>query len=195
MKRFLTIIAFLAVSATALFAQTSSYRVIEPGMKYKELKNIYDSKEYVKSVADPYNKTWIGIGSFFMPGIGQIASNETRRGFAFIGGSILVSAFGSYFADSLLDVTVKDADGNYEFTDEKAAMRYVAMLVASGAAELALAIWSSADAVKVAKVKNMYYGDLMKQRAMEVKLHPSFDVTRTSDGLKPVAGMTLAVNF
>lgn len=195
MKRFLIIIACLSVSASSLFAQTNTYRTLEPGMKYKELKSIYNHKDYVKSVSDPYSKTWMGIGSFFMPGIGQIASNETRRGFAFIGGSVLISTVGSNSADKLLDLTVKDADGNYKFTDEKAAMRCVATLAGVGLAELALAIWSSADAVKVAKVKNMYYGDLMKQHAMDVKLHPSFDVTRTSNGLKPVAGMTLAVNF
>ena len=95
MKRFLIIIAFLAVSASSLFAQTNTYRTLEPGMKYKELKSIYNHKDYVKSVSDPYSKTWMGIGSFFMPGIGQIASNETRRGFAFIGGSVLISTVGS----------------------------------------------------------------------------------------------------
>ena len=54
----------------------------------------------------------------------------------------------------------------------------------------AVRIASSVDAAIVAKVKNMYEHDLMS-----VSLYPSYDYIKTSEGLRPTAGLTLAVRF
>ena len=37
---------------------------IRKGMPYKELKRIYDPKEYIRDVADPYNSGVAGVCSF-----------------------------------------------------------------------------------------------------------------------------------
>lgn len=90
---------------------------------------------------------------------------------------------------------MKDSDGHYIITDEKAAGKWVGAIVGVGLGSMVYYIWNICDAVKVAKVKNMYYQDLAGGRAMEFSLPPSFDYAMTSDGTKPVAGMTLAVRF
>ena len=70
MKRILTILVLAAV-CTAASAQTISY---------KELKNVYSPKDYVKSDVDPYQVFWIGLESFAAPGLGQLTMKETKRG-------------------------------------------------------------------------------------------------------------------
>jgi len=56
-------------------------------------------------------------------------------------------------------------------------------------------IWNICDAVRVAKVKNMYYQDMTGGRSFEMDMYPSVQYALTSDGAKPVAGMTLSMRF
>lgn len=61
---------------------------ITPNMKYKQLKRIYNYKEYEKTLADRYSPVWSGVASFFIPGLGQMISGEVGRGFAYLGGHV-----------------------------------------------------------------------------------------------------------
>jgi hypothetical protein len=49
----------------------------------------------------------------------------------------------------------------------------------------------------VAKVKNMYMEDLRKSGyyGLDVDFYPSVNYVRTTSGVKPTAGMTLALRF
>lgn len=197
MKRIATLVIAFALTAATVSAQ------IAPGMKYKELKNIYNAKEYVKSQNDPYSKGWSGFASFVMPGLGQLIDGEVGRGIAIIGGNIAINSVGYYCAGKMVSYLQKDASGNYMkdsdghyiFTDEKAAAKWLGGIIAAGLGATIYDIWNICDAVKVAKVKNMYYQDLTGKRAMEFSLTPSFDYAMTADGTQPVAGMTLALRF
>lgn len=197
MKRIVLLIAAVVLTATSLSAQ------IAPGLKYKDLKDMYNPKMYVKSVSDPYSPFWSGVGSLVVPGLGQLVSGETGRGFAIFGGNVAFGIAETVCAYKLLDYVekdangnyVKDANGSYVISDEKAAMPWSIAIVAVSAANLAYGIWNICDAVKVAKVKNMYYQDLQGARPMEMELYPSVDFARSADGFQPVAGMTLAVRF
>ena len=51
------------------------------------------------------------------------------------------------------------------------------------------------DAVRVAKVKNMYEQDLRKKYTFDVDFHPSVNYIQTADGIQPTAGLTLALKF
>lgn len=190
MKRIIVLLASIALSASVLSAQT-----ITPGMKYKDLKDMYNPKEYVKSDVDPYSKTWAGICSFLSPGTGQIVAGEVGRGFRFMLGSALVAGVGSYAADGLVENVYKDANDEYQFVNKDKAMTYFWVLMGSGVAELVMAVWSASDAVKVAKVKNMYYQDLMKRYGVSAQVYPSFSFVEGANGLQPTAGMTLSVSF
>ena len=197
MKRFFLILAAVVMTATALSAQ------VAPGMKYRELKGMYNHKNYVKSSVDPYSKGWSGLASAIVPGLGQIICGETGRGIAIIGGDIAFGVGTRLCVNQFLNYVEKDADGKYKkdenglfvVTDEKAALKWGYGLIGLAAGNMVYWIWNICDATKVAKVKNMYYQDLKGGRTMEFNMYPSVDLAMTAKGTTPVAGMTLALQF
>jgi hypothetical protein len=62
---------------------------------------------------------------------------------------------------------------------------------------LAIDICAIVDGVRVAKVKNMYMDDLRKSGyyGLDVDFYPSVNYVRTTSGVQPTAGMTLALRF
>ncbi len=152
---------------------------IKEGMRYKEYKDLYDTKYYVHEIGDEYSPGWAGVASFFIPGLGQGVAGEWGRAAAVFGGDLALSA--AYFL-----LTMDAGEGT-------AALALIP-LIGLGV----LDIWSIVDAVHVAKVKNMYYQDIRSQRAsLDVKLTPYFAYTPTnvSGGLQPTAGLSLRVSF
>lgn len=186
-KLFIIIIAALACSVSANAQKIGSinpegylysYRPaesVEPGMKYKELKKIYNPKEYTPIHTDRYNPNLAGLSSFFLPGLGQMICNQNGRGWAILGSYIgcgVVSALGT--------------NG-----DEISTAASIA-----GLCGMVLNIWSIVDAVKVAKVSNMYDQDLKKKCFQaEVAMYPSVSYMNTSNGTIHTAGMSLAIRF
>ena len=147
---------------------------VSPSLKYKEMARIYDYRNYTKSVYDQYSPAGSGIASFFIPGLGQMICGEWGRGFAWLGGS-----FGCYLITALS--TAADAP-------------VLTLMCASGL--LAIDICAIVDGVRVAKVKNMYMSDLRSAGyAFDVDLYPSINYVKTSTGVQPTAGMTLALRF
>ena len=196
MKRIVFILAIFVMTATSISAQ------VIPGMKYSELKDIYSPRSYVRTSADPYSPFWSGVASFAVPGLGQLICKETGRGIAVFAGDVAFGVAGGYCIDKFLDYCEKDANGNYKkdadgglvVTDEKAAKKWGAAFLGVAAGNLCYWVWNICDARKVAKVKNMYYQDLQKH-AFEFDMYPTFDYAMTSNGMKPVAGMTLSLQF
>lgn len=191
---------FLLAGAVALPAQGPSYAQnpyrpaaprIEPGMKYSQLKHLYDYREYsARGGWEQYSPGVSGLISFFVPGAGQWLCGETGRGFAWFGATLasalLVSA-GSAMTGVGLWVAMAGDSG-----------LLVAGLTTAGigmASWLIIDICSILDAVKVAKVKNMYYRDL-RARGYSLKLHPSVEGFRMPGGaLQFSPGLSLALNF
>ena len=64
-----------------------------------------------------------------------------------------------------------------------------------GLASLAVEIAAIVDAVRVAKVKNMYDQDMRNNYSLDVNIYPSFNYTHTANGIQPTAGLTLAMRF
>ena len=196
MKRLVLIIAAMVLMGSNLSAQ------VVPGMKYKELKDIYRTSTYVKSDVDPYSPFWAGVGSFFVPGLGQVISGEAGRGVAVFAGDVAFGVAASLCAHKFMSYVQKDANGNYmkdsdgEFimTDDKTAYKWGLGTLGVSLAGCAYWIWNICDAARVAKVKNMYYQDL-QGKSMVIDLYPSFDYTLTSEGFAPVTGMTLSLRF
>ena len=149
MKRILTIIV-LAAACTSAFAQKAPQ-----SSSYSELKNFYNASDYVKSDVDPYSVFWIGLESFGAPGTGQLIMKETGRGWAFLGASVALGATQSIFAQNVVDLIEKDANGKWSISDanKDKARNYLAAVGGVMVAQLGLSIWSCIDAVKIAKVK------------------------------------------
>lgn len=195
MKKTIFIIIAALFCATSINAQKInnvnaegylySYRAaeeVEVGMKYKELKKVYDPKMYTPVHTDRYNPNLAGLSSFFMPGLGQMTCKENGRGWAFLGSYIGCFLITSACTNATLMGT------------ENTVIDLVAGLGSIACATIN--IWSIVDAVKVAKVKNMYDQDLKKKYFQpEVSMHPSVSYMNTANGPIPTAGMSLALRF
>lgn len=156
---------------------------LKPGMKYKELKHIYNYREFSSVIGDRYSPAWSGVCSFLLPGLGQMICGEVGRGFIFFG-SALVGTAGSYAimkagTNSRGDISTGAAIGS----------------LALSAGVLAIDIISIVDGVRVAKVKNMYEQDMKKAYSFKMNIYPSFDCAIVGNTYQPVAGLKLAVNF
>ena len=197
MKRFFILLAAVVFTATSLSAQVAT------GLKYKDLKDMYNPRNYTSTNTDPYSRVWSGVASAFIPGLGQLICGETGRGLAVfagdaafgIGAAVCVGKFYDYVQKDADGKVMKDADGKLIITDEKAAMKWGWGLVGLAAGNAVYWLWNVCDAVKVSKVKNMYHQDLQGRHAAEFNLYPSVDFAMMSNGVKPVTGMTLSMKF
>lgn len=190
MKRFVIILALTLISVAA------SAQYIG-GARYKDIKDTYNYKEYMPSQVDPYSPTWSSIFSFFVPGSGQMLSGEVLRGALFLGGGVVLSTLLEDTAEDLLKQLAVDADGAVTgWVDKNAGQTDVWIALGLSAMELGLGIWSSIDANKIAKVKNMYYQDMLGRRsAVEMNFNPTIAFTPTAAGsvqAAPGMGFTLA---
>lgn len=147
--------------------------IITVGMKYKELKNIYDFGDWHGGY-EKYSPFWCGFGSFFIPGLGQMCAGEGLRGLGHVGINVGLSILSTGFL-------ANDQVGAYILTE---------------IARFGLNIWSIIDASRVAKVKNMYYTDLRSQYSdISVDMYPSLIPTYSQSGLSTVPSMTFAISF
>lgn len=156
---------------------------ITPNMKYKQLKRIYNHKEYEKTFADRYSPAWSGVASFFIPGLGQMICGEVGRGFAYLGGHVGGMILAPLIIGAGTDV--------YGYVSTGAAVTALAIY----AGVIALDICAIVDGVRVAKVKNMYEQDLKKLYAIDVDLYPSVNFIQLGNNIQPTAGLTLAIKF
>ena len=190
MKRIVILIMLAAVSTT-VFAQRAPQST-----SYKDLKNYYSARDYVRSDTDPYSVFWIGLESLVAPGLGQLIMKETGRGWAFLGTSVVLGTAGGILAQNVASFAVQNVDGTYSISeaDRNKASGYLIALGGVALAQLAVDIWSCVDAVKIAKVKNQYYQDGRRRHA-NASLYPSVNLTQTATGVAPAPGMTFALTF
>lgn len=183
MKRFVFITIIAIASAVSAHAQFSN------PARYSDLKHEFSAKNYVQQVNDPYNKTWSEVLAFFVPGSSQIMMREPVRGLIFLGASYICEEVIRDSAAELLKHVVTDADGTVTGFDGDAKVTPSLRGVLGGAAALlGVAIWSSIDAGKVAKVKNQYY--------QKITARPNVSFTPGQSGsLMPAAGVSLSMNF
>ncbi len=149
-------------------------RTLKPNMKYKELRPLYDTRDYVHYESAAYKPGIMGIASFLIPGFGDCLVDEWGRGLLQFGGTIVCTAGASILSKG------------YHFDEG-------AFVCAAGG--LAIWIWSIFDAVKVSKIKNMYIHDYMKMYGADFKLYPSVSCLTTTGKTIPTAGLTLALTF
>lgn len=148
---------------------------------YRLNRKLYDSKLYVRSPDDKYNPAKLGIASFVVPGAGQIIAGETGRGILFF--SATTGSLVLMIAGAAQVVTTMG---------EKGAETMMLGLLST----LTFGIWSVVDAVKVAKVNNMYYQDLKKrEKEIEVGLSPVSELIFIDGRKVHTLGVSLSLNF
>ena len=171
--------------------KTNSYKPnttqpVREGMRYSEYKSLYDKSMYVHQPGDPYSPSWAGVASFLIPGLGQGVTDEWGRGALFFlaNAGLGVGTYLTYYGMLHYREPYK-TNNTYYF-------------LAITAARLAVDIWSITDAVKIAKIKNMYNQDIRGQRTamMEYGISPSLTFAPDINcGLTPVAGLSLNLSF
>jgi len=149
--------------------------------QYKINKTHYDYHSYSYQVGDPYNTGVAGLCSFLIPGLGQMLSGETGRGFAFLGADLGFSAL--YIVgvvNSANDISM-NGDGSSG----------AGLMVAGGIGMLVVDIWAIVDAVRVAKVNNLAFRDKNKT-SFNLKIQPIIFQTNNS---KTASGLSIKVTF
>ena len=192
----------IAIAVLALACITVSAQRISGSSSYKDLKDYYSAKNYVKTSSDPYSVFWTGFESFATPGVGHLLMKETGRGWAFIGGEVVISMIGQTAVNSLMAQVqikdgeiVKDENGQIIFADESKAKSAVGFMIGAVVLDAALRVWCCIDGVKVAKVKNQYYRDLYGKHAFNTSVYPSVNMVSDGNKVVPATGMTFALNF
>ena len=177
MKKLLLISALLlGLSTVNLQAQT-----------YSQNKLKYDSHLYISQFDDPYNPALSGVCSFFLPGLGQMVSGEVGRGLGFLGGSVACGLIGSVgYGVAMLNAYSGDSQ-NAGFG--------VGMMVIGFTAMTAIDIWSIVDAVKVAKVNNMYIQSLRKRTSVNIEMAPYISQISVNNKIDTPVGLSMRVTF
>ena len=167
---------------------------VREGMRYKEYKRFYNKRDYICQADDPYSPWLAGWASYFIPGLGQCVCGEWGRGLSFFLGTYLT---GSMAIASLAECTacyVYDEQDYCYDSYNRDCSGAVALLLAAGT----IYVWNICDAVKVAKIKNMYYQDMYGRR-QEIKLHIEPYVDYKPISISPMAnlssGVSLKLNF
>lgn len=165
--------------------------------KYKELKSLYNTRDYVKVQGQPYSPFWNGFASFLIPGLGEIFEGEWGRGLCIAGANILMGSYtrsvgNKWLTDFNAWYDVQDLD-NIDY-DTMPGVPGGYFLV--GLARVALGIWSIVDASKIAKVKDMYWQDCMGYTSVSLSMDPYFAYTPIpGTGIQPVTGVSLKLTF
>lgn len=166
---------------------------------YSERCEYYKGVHYHREFGDPYNLWVAGIASYFVPGLGQMVSGETGRGFAFLGGfsaAYIVTIVG---VSSMYATTKYDYNYDYPIPYSTPNQNSTGSIITigGGLAMLGIYIWSIVDAVNVARVNNLYDRDLRKNSQLNLQLTPFIDARSTSLSLnnKPAVGLSLKLNF
>lgn len=170
MKKSIVSLIVLLVLASTTLVNGQSYRI-------NKLK--YDHRDYIPENSDAYNPVVSGLCSVLVPGLGQMISGEVGRGAAFLGGSIGCGVlYGVGYAQLI--------NGNSAGVGT--------MLLGMGAM-FGVSIWSIVDAVKVAKVNNMYIRDLRNTSSLELEFSPYVSQVNINNQIVSPIGLTMRVIF
>ncbi len=169
MKKALTFIAFIVLLSSSLQAQ-----------KYSINKHNYNAHDYIKEPGTPNDPIISGLASYFVPGLGQIIAGETGRGLAFFSGTIVSAFVGS---GSLLALGFT---GSPEF---------IAPTIIGLGGTVFIQIWSVVDAIKVAKINNLYARDRFKNIGFQLELSPYVSPVSSISPAQSSVGMSLRLSF
>lgn len=145
----------------------------------------YDHRTYIPEYTDPYNPAISGVCSFLIPGLGQMISGEAGRGIAFLGGYIgCAVVYGIGSAQTL-----------YSYSGYGNGSGGLGMMLLGAGGMLGIGIWSIVDAVRVAKVNNLYIRDYRKKTSFNIELSPYISQVNINNQIVSPIGMSMRVKF
>ncbi len=155
---------------------------------YKLNKQVYDYKMYSPQPGDPNNPTVMGVASWLVPGLGQMISGETGRGLSFLGGYVAsVAVMGVGYGQFI--------SANLDNNQTNVSTKGLPLMLAGILAGTAIDIWSIVDAVRVAKVNNMYFQDQRGKGGISLQVNPYFDANNYLGQTNTSVGLSMKVTF
>lgn len=153
------------------------------GMPYRQIKKIYDYRDWQKAENDPYSPVAAGLCSLFIPGLGQMINGEFGIGLAYLGGVYVSELSAVFFTMAALSA------GNVD--DEFRAFGTIGAAVAL-AASVTLNVCSIMGAYRMAARKNLLYQDL---HSSDISFTSGITMIPNGDGRSFTPGLSLRVNF
>ena len=152
-----------------------------------------------KDIPDSYN--FGGVCSFLIPGLGQCVDGEWGRGLGIFAANVGLGVLELIeFSAIGYGAKVYNYDyynGSAYFSDNSYLYGGSGALILTLIGHAALNIWNICDAVRIAKVKNMFYQDFTGNlSSVSMKLEPNLAlVPSVSGAVVPTAGFSLSVKF
>jgi len=196
MKKLIAIAFLFTAVAFSAKAQYSDVRSI----RYRDIAEDFDTNGYTYDISDPYAPGWAGIASFLIPGLGQWLDNELGRGAVIFAGNAALSVLGITEASYLF---YSAARGSENLTPNERKRLNTSIGITTGAmvltfaGQLALNIWNTCDAIKIAKVKNIYYRTTSQASLpIDVCIEPYLAaVPASGNSIQPSAGVSLRLTL
>lgn len=192
MKRFFIFAAVLVATCASAGAQTAQRSpfdrekevfannpdALKPGMKYLEMKNLYQLKDYDYLSKPLYSpaRAWLNLT---VPGVAQFTMGEMWLGLAYLGGALVsesIFALGQFHIDEGLD---------------QEGIAFEAIGVAGYITATTLSI---VNAMKVAKIKSLHASDMNNlNKNYSFSVTPTIIPSYSLSGMEftPGIGMTL----
>ena len=167
----------------------------DPVFSYRFCRNRYNTAGFIRSGMDPYVPFNAGLLAYICPGLGHVYDGEVLRGMAFFWGTAACFSLGG----SLLSArhTEQRYDPQYEEYYEVSLgvdRSYATMGTVFILGGVAVWIWNICDAVKVAKVKDLYFRDLTgRLSAVNARVQPELGFAPVTG--RPTAGLSLKLSF
>lgn len=169
------VLSSLIILITLCFAQA----------QYAVNKKQYNYKEYRYQPTDRIDPFVAGFISYFIPGIGQMASGETLRGTAFLVGHVGVTVTG--FVGLVNGMTSLHGSDRFPYNTG------YSIAYASAFLQQVISVWAAIDASRVAKVNNMALRQGAQRAEWNYNIEP-FVFNKAESGTLG-AGLTLRLTF
>lgn len=177
------------LAGTPLFIrhEDPSSILVNPGLRYKQLKGLYDKDDYIKLDWPRYGLGYPWLNLVF-PGLAQYCMGEPGLGTKYLLINLGCSLVGLYSYASVASTKYYDGSKNTDIAS--------AFFLLAEAGNIAVTVVSIVNAYNVAKVKSLYAEDLVNySRSYSVTLAPTLLLAQAPTGLKPAPGIGLRVNF
>ena len=175
-------------------AAIASAQIHDSTFSYRFCKDRYNTAGFYHTGQDPYVPFLAGALAYVCPGLGHVYDGEILRGAAFLAGTYCSLGVGvillqpQHFTEEHYDPQY----GYYEETVVRSPDANLGGIFILGG--VALWIWNICDAVRVAKVKDLYFRDLTGQwSSLDASLQPMLDFAPATG--RPTAGLTLRLSF
>lgn len=167
----------------------------DPVLSYRYCRNRYNTVGFVRNGTDPYVPFYAGALAYLCPGLGHVYDGEILRGAAFLTGTYCCLGVGVSLLSARHNTEVRydpQYDRYYEETVIGSSGSTLGTLFILGGA--AIWIWNICDAVKVAKVKDLYFRDLTGRRSsLNARIEPNLGFAPVTG--QPTAGLSLRLSF